>query len=443
MQTVSVTEYTYDYNKEVSDVIKNQPISMKATDANGVVTSNEAYEYDKLGNVIKETDYITNTVSIYKYNEDGTVSKSQEVIGENVDSKDFENTALSIYDEDTSYTSDGDESTEELEEGTVEEKTVYFYDDIGNATIEVTSTTDIDEESLKKLSNKDITIEEIKEIVKGTDRIVMLYKYDDFLRTVKTTEVSKNGTKTTENKYNNNGSVLEETDEKGRVTKYTYDSMNRVVKTELIVDKDSRVTYTSYSYGSLNRNDGFAFELINNANIVTITNKNGEVVGKTYADSLGRTVREMSNGLYTDYTYDKNGRVYTTYVSGTDESNPDLAVDGKLSVSTYDDNGNLTATIVNPEIEGTTFKVGENSIVTKNEYDNSGNLKSTTDANGNVTSYEYDEQGRILKVTTDGNVKGTYSYDNLEKGVEGTYESVVDIVTYANGAVAKTTTNGF
>ena len=438
----SITEYTYDYNNKSADVVKNQPVTMKTIDTKGVVTANESYQYDVRGNVVKEIDYITNVMTLYSYGKDGEVTTSRELLGKDVNSQNFEETALMTSDENTTYTSDGDELTEELEEGTVEEKNAYFYDEIGNVTLEVTSQTDIGEELLQKLSKKDIKVEEIKEFIKGTDIVVMTYQYDDFLRTIKTTEISKKGVQNTENKYNNNGSILEEKDEKGRVTKYTYDSMNRTVKTELIVGTDSKVTNTSYSYGSLSRNTGFGQEVLYNISTVTTTNKKGEVVGKIYTDSMGRTVREMSNGLYKDYTYDKSGKVYTTYAGGTDESNPDLAVEGKLSVSTYDEMGNLTATIVNPEIDGSSFKVGDDSIVTKNEYDKSGNLKSTTDANGNTTSYEYDEQGRILKVTTDGGVKGTYSYDNLKKGEDGTYESVVETLTYANGAVAKTKTNG-
>ncbi|MCI9565165.1 MAG: hypothetical protein HFG30_04040 [Eubacterium sp.] len=438
----SITEYTYDYNNKAAEVVKNQPVTMKTTDANGVVTANEAYEYDNFGNVVKEIDYITNVITLYSYGDAGEVTTSQELLGKDVNSQNFEETALMVSDENTTYTSDGDELTEELEEGTVEENSAYFYDEIGNVTLEVTSSTDIGEELLQKLSKKDIKVEEIKELIIGTDIVVMLYEYDDFLRTVKTIEISKKGITETENKYNNNGSILEEKDEKGRVTKYNYDSMNRAVKTELIVEGESKVSNITYSYGSLNRNNGQSLEVMNNVSIVTTTNKKGEIVGKTYSDALGRTVREMSNGLYTDYTYDKSGKVYTTYAGGIDESNPDLAVEGKLSVSTYDEVGNLTATIINPEIDGSSFKAGDDSIVTKNQYDESGNLKLTTDANGNITSYEYDEQGRILKVTTDGSVKGTYSYDNLKTGENGTYESVVETVTYANGAVAKTTTNG-
>lgn len=88
---------------------------------------------------------------------------------------------------------------------------------------------------------------------------------------------------------------------------------------------------------------------------------------------------------------------------------------GKLYVSTYDKNGNLTATIINPEIDSSQIKVGDNSIVTRNEYDDGGNLLKSTDAMGNITSYEYDSQGRISKVLENGDAKGIYNYDKFDK----------------------------
>jgi hypothetical protein len=118
----SITEYTYDYNNKAAEVVKNQPVTMKTTDANGVVTANEAYEYDNFGNVVKEIDYITNVITLYSYGDAGEVTTSQELLGKDVNSQNFEETALMVSDENTTYTSDGDELTEELEEGTVEER---------------------------------------------------------------------------------------------------------------------------------------------------------------------------------------------------------------------------------------------------------------------------------------------------------------------------------
>ena len=86
--------------------------------------------------------------------------------------------------------------------------------------------------------------------------------------------------------------------------------------------------------------------------------------------------------------------------------------------------------------------MGENSIVTSNEYDAAGMLIKSTDANGNSTCYEYDEQGRVTKVTTAVGTSNQYSYDNIEKDSKGNIKSVVDTVTDALGSVSKTTTNG-
>lgn len=437
----NVTEYTYDYSDNLSEAVRNQPKTVKTTDYSGKVIENCLNEYDKFGNVIKETDYIKNIVTIYTYGDDGEVSSVRELLGENVKDKDFQNTAISSSVENTEYNDDGDETEEESQEGTVEEKTVNIYDDLGNVVLDITSNSEINDDIVSKLS-KDSSVNNIKDCIKGTKLVVNKYYYDEFLRTTKTTEVSRKGVRTTENKYDNNGSVIESKDEKGRITKTTLDSMNRVTKTELIVGNDTREDNVSYSYGSINRNNGIKLELLENLSVVTTTNKKGEIVGKTYTDAYGRTVREMSSGLFADYSYDNSGKLFTTYVSGVNETNMDLVADGELEVSTYDSKGRLTATINNPKIEGNIIKVGDDSIVTKNKYDNAGNQISSTDAMGNLTEYEYDNQGRISKVIENGEVKGTYKYDEFNKDSSGKYKSIEELVTYANGAVSKTITNG-
>lgn len=436
----TITENTYDYSSKNADVVKNQPTNTKVTDPNGNIVENTTFKYDKLGNVIEEIDVIKNIKTIYTYGDDGATSSSQEYIGKDLSKEDFDDTAILSSDENTEYNDNGDEVNEESSEGTVEEKNASIYDDYGNVIVDISSNEDIDEALIDNLKANN-SIDNIKRVVKGTSLVINKYYYDEFLRTEKTTEVSKKGVKTTENEFNKNGSIIVSIDEKNRVTKTTYDSMNRITKTELVVGSDSKITNTSYSYGSINRNNGRNLELLENLNIVTVTNDRGEIVGKTYTDAYGRTVREMSNGIFSDYTYDSNGKVFTTYVSGVSESNPDLVEEGKLSISTYDKSGNLVATIINPEIKGDLIKVGDNSIVTRNDYDNAGNLLKSTDAMGNITSYEYDSQGRISKVLESGEVKGTYDYDKFNE-VNGKYDSIEESITYANGARYVTTTNG-
>lgn len=200
------------------------------------------------------------------------MSSVRELLGENVKDKDFQNTAISSSVENTEYNDDGDETEEESQEGTVEEKTVNIYDDLGNVVLDITSNSEINDDIVSKLS-KDSSVNNIKDCIKGTKLVVNKYYYDEFLRTTKTTEVSRKGVRTTENKYDNNGSVIESKDEKGRITKTTLDSMNRVTKTELIVGNDTREDNVSYSYGSINRNNGIKLELLENLSVVTTTNK--------------------------------------------------------------------------------------------------------------------------------------------------------------------------
>lgn len=177
-----------------------------------------------------------------------------------------------------------------------------------------------------------------------------------------------------------------------------------------------------------------------NVKSTTVYNNKNEIVSQSFVDYDGRTVKELSNGLYIDYTYDASGRVFTEYTNGTNQNNPSGIDDGKLIVKTYDEKGNQTATVTNPEISGNTLKVGKDSIVTTNEYNQNGNLIKSTDGEGNQTKYEYDEQGRTTKVITPSDATNTYSYDELIK--DGNDRGVVDTVTDALGRVSKTTNNG-
>lgn len=437
----NVTEYTYDYDKN-EYALKSLPLTVKSTDAAGKVTVNEKYEYDKKGNIIREIDYINNTITLNKYGNDGQVVTSKELLGDNARSAAFEDTALNSYSEKNSYDSNGETDIEESKEGTVEQKTKYVYDEAGNVKIEIDNITNVEEKIIDSVSKNELSPDEIREIIKDTDIIVILYFYDDFIRNNKSISISKKDIKTTETKYDKNGNIYEEIDEKGRVTKTNFDVMNRAIRKELCVGKDYKKTSISYNYGSISRNNGITKDSLENLNVVTTKNEKGEIVSEVYKDAYGRIVRELANGIYTDYTYDEKGKVYTTYVCGMGETNPDLIDDGKLSVSTYDSQGNLTATIINPKLLGNEFKVGEDSIVTKNEYDKSGNLILSMDANGNKTNYSYDEQGRIISVSESGDKKVDYSYNQVNRYNHNRFNQVIDKTVYKNGRTIESISNG-
>ena len=167
--------------------------------------------------------------------------------------------------------------------------------------------------------------------------------------------------------------------------------MGRVISKTLTYGDESRTTTTTYGY-----EDNFYVITGTGANkrlptvaVVTEKNADNEVVSRTYTDPYGQTVREESNGICTDYTYDKQGNVFT-HIQGElahESSSP------KLVVTVYDKYGRLTDTIQNPIYRNGAFTVdATNSIVTSNKYDESGNLIEETDGKGNKTTYEYNEE---------------------------------------------------
>ena len=66
-----------------------------------------------------------------------------------------------------------------------------------NVIVDISSNEEISEDLVENLK-KNNSIDNIKSVVKGTDLVVNKYSYDEFLRTIKTSEISKKGVKTTE-----------------------------------------------------------------------------------------------------------------------------------------------------------------------------------------------------------------------------------------------------
>ena len=105
----SITKYSYDYSKGRADSVINLPTEMIEKNANGIISSHEVYQYDDQGNTVKLIDKVTNTITNYRYNADGTVDTSNEIIVEDVESDNAEKYGLETYSDDTQYNADGDE----------------------------------------------------------------------------------------------------------------------------------------------------------------------------------------------------------------------------------------------------------------------------------------------------------------------------------------------
>lgn len=414
----NVTEYTYGDSNYPDLATK-----IKITSADGETTSEITYAYDSKGNLVKETDYIEKTVTKYTYDADGNVTESTETlvdaetnfnnVGTTELSKGLENSSDA-----STYDADGNPVTSSVSSGTISQTEINTYDALGRIQ------TSTDEKN-----------------------IVTSYGYDEFGRVITTTTTIPNkNPETVSTVYDLNGRVVEETDKLGRKTAYTYDNMGRVTSTTLSYGEESRTTTTTYGY-----EDNFYVitgtgtnKRLPTVHTVTEKNANNEIVAKTYTDTYGQTVREETNGIVTDYTYDKQGNVFTTYTRGAGSTNPATP---KLVVNVYDKNSRLTDTIQNPVYRNGSFTVdATNSIVTSNKYDASGNLIEETDGKGNKTTYSYNEEGKLTKVSlTDGTGTSNdtlYAYDIQNKDGSGNIISTTDRTTNALGAVSETVMNG-
>lgn len=303
----NTTTYEYNYLNKLTKTVS--PVDER--------NSEVINEYDKLGNLVKtiqKLDNNKNSVTVNKYNAMGLLEKV--------------------------ILSDGTANGEK-------NITKYFYN---NAGIQTKMYTGMSSEN----DNTYLTTE---------------YKYDSFMRLVRTTDSTgyNSGTIT----YDLNGNVLTSTDANGNITTNTYDALNRVLTSNTVDPDDSSKNVT-----------------------------------KTYAyDNMGRITRASSNGCTTAYEYDSMGRKYSEseysshysvfrgfFYEGI-SSYVSREITGQYNLLSY------SAKSYEYDSEMRVSKVKESGKeIASYTYDANGNKKSETLGNGVVSTYTYNKANRITKL---------------------------------------------
>ncbi|MDY3374185.1 MAG: DNRLRE domain-containing protein [Terrisporobacter othiniensis] len=394
---------TYNYN---NSNVPNKPTSIITKASDGIKTiSEENYEYDNCGNIIKETDTIGKTITEYKYDDKGNNTNTKEQITSNGKNSNGLITSLKST---TSYDENGNEITQSETSANLESDIKNEYDVMGR-------------------------------VIKSTDTKsgeVKVYTYDFLGRVTKTSTTMSGQTKIETKSYNKNGTVVEETDVDGIRKSYTFDSLNRVLTTSMTKGSNSLNTKNEYTYGNVSIYTGKGKENVSNVYIER-TYTNNKLSSEKYIDKAGNTIREKIDGIYTDYTYDNKGNAITTFVIGVNESDSSK---GKLSLSLYDENGKNTVNIVNPAVQNNEFKADDNSIVTKTVYDEKGNESITTDGNGVETTYNYDDSSRVTKVISASN-KTEKTETNIQYDIFNDDGTISTKIMNANGNSSYDTSN--
>jgi RHS repeat-associated protein len=221
-----------------------------------------------------------------------------------------------------------------------------------------------------------------------------------------------------------NPSTTTNTDGRGNVWKYTYDSNGYLTQT---VAPDTATTTHTYDPVTLH--------------IASMTDANGHTTTYQY-DSMGNRT-QMTDALahVTKYTYepvfnmmtsmtDPRGRVTTFSYDGHGNRIKETDPLGHSRSWTYDSHGNV---LTQTDKDGNTTSYSYDAFgdrtqvtdavgnVTKMAYDAVGNLISTTNARGFTTSYQYDGMNRLTVVTDPTSHTDQTVYDG-----EGNRTQVID-----------------
>lgn len=405
--------------------------------------SDEEFEYDEFGNLKSSKDYISDAMTEYVYGEDGLLESETESL---MDSSGESAGTVSETEISTTYSSDG-VKTEVVTTNSADKRTITenVYDVMGKLT-----------------SGTVISISDHgTQHQKGTKEETQ-YTYDGFGRAISETRTTSkldsglnvisgsSETTVTTKTYNPNGSLASEIDEKGVTTNYLYDDLNRVTSRTVNKGDLSQTTTTAYSYGPVSVNVGKDEPVSYTNCLITTESDNGVEIHKTYQDGLGRIVREINEGVITDYSYDLSGNRITEYVV-TDSS----MGAGILTYTLYNEEGTAYGTVIDPEWTDGHYTAGDDSVVTLSSFDEKGNIISKTDALANITEMEYDDQNRLTKVTlpSDANDPNetmfTYSESSNSSGDYTSTVTTTDAlgrtsteVMDANGNTVSITDNG-
>ena len=361
----NITTYKYEFTDEINEHNPTKIVTTTSSNAkNTKYISNESFNYNPLGNLIEENDLINKTNTVSEFNENG------QVVSENVTNTETNKTTS---------------------------ETIYNYDDLGNVTKESTATDNIESSQTNEYDSMGRVTLSTDSSTKNQTKT----EYDYLGREVKTKLLNSSGTliEKKENTYDENGTLIKEVSN-GVTTNYEYDNLNRLTK-KTISDSNGSVSYnTVYSYADVKHlNTG-----------ITTTDEKNLYCEKTYKNNLdipieikyydknGNLVREKINGIYKDYVYDNNKNAIVTFEMN---SNSDGEIDlsnKKISLSLYDKNGKNIVNVQNASISKGFFVTTKDSIVTKSEYDDLGNVTKETDAEGISTGYTYDKQSRVTAV---------------------------------------------
>ena len=353
--------------------------------------ASRTYEYDDVGNLIKETDSL-GRFTTYAYDELSRLTETT------LPDPDLDGSGLVPLVFTNTY--DGYSNLKSLIEqrggGGNERTTAYEYDNRNRIVQETLDDGGSEEVSTKSVYDDVSNLFQIIEADGESIAQTTQYAFDNINRLKTVTQFVGAGSELREIK-----SFLEY-DKVGNLTKQT----DGIVYVNLM-PVDESYTETEFTYDGVNR---LLAEMGDAAGAAPS-------VSKYDYDDVGNLVSFVDpTGRATSYVYDRLSRI-TDFV----EPVPEFGSPAPVTKYEYDLAGQLVAQ-ANGEGEKTQFvydslgqplvSVRPDLTETVSRYDSEGNLLSLTDANQNTTTYQYDNLNRLAQDTNELGYSRFYTYDD-------------------------------
>lgn len=218
---------------------------------------------------------------------------------------------------------------------------------------------------------------------------------------------------------NDNGYVIEERGNDGRIVTTQYDALGNElstattgiagidISTENTYNAKGLLTLKTHRKGSLTTTESMTYDAL--GRLLSCTSSSGRSTAYGYGN---RTVTTTDNGRQYTKTYDAWGNV-------TSASDPQATV-----TYTYHSNGKPSSAASG----GATVYMG---------YDAAGNQTSLEDPDAGITTYEYDALGRIVRQTDARGEETTYTFDATGKLTKRVCGGIVTNYTYGSSGAGK------
>ncbi|WP_459762185.1 RHS repeat-associated core domain-containing protein [Alkaliphilus crotonatoxidans] len=363
------------------------------------------YQYDKAGNLIKETD--TNNKSVeYRYDAFNRLISVKDRSGA---------TSRIFYDEmgnvikevvPENYNASQDDGP----------GTVYTYDTMNRLTTVTNEEGEVVQKNVYDLNGNIIKIIDGKGYLAAgneSSRYGLEYSYDigNRLITAITPEAKQQGKTTATYTYDAQNNLLGYTDGEGNTTTYYRDDWGRATR---IVDSEGVNTYYQYdnagnvtlSRDGKNNSTRYSYNSLNQ--LASITDPSNQTITYRY-DKEGRMVKETNrNNKTIYYEYNQDHNLISVEVAGNNED----------QWYYYNTDGTLLAAANDTGID--VFEYTPEGYLKKKTRNGKSLLEYTYNKNGSVTEivsqgqstqYSYDSLGRLESVKEGSQLLATYSYN--------------------------------